>query len=233
MATDEKKVNGGDDGLQAVESTFGRTEQYIENNSKKIGIVVAGIVILILAWWGYKNLYKAPNEAKASAQMFQAENYFQRDSFNLALNGDGNYPGFLKIIDNFGSTKAGNNAHYYAGVCYMKLKEFDKAIAQLKDFNTDDAMLNPISKGLLGDAWMEKGDVAKAESFYKDAVNAAKNNNFVAPLYLMKLATAYETQQKWEDALNAYSNIKSEYPSSNEGHSIEKYIEAMKIKTGK
>ena len=43
--------------------------------------------------------------------MFKGEQYFAKDSFNLALNGNGaDYEGFEAIIDQYGSTSAGNLA---------------------------------------------------------------------------------------------------------------------------
>lgn len=222
-----------DDGLQNVESAFGKAEQYIEDNRKKLGIIVLAAVSIVLLYIGYNKFIKTPKENRAAAEMYQAENNFERDSFNLALNGDANYPGFLGIIKDYSGTKAANLAHYYAGICYINLGQYDNAIAQLKDFSTDDVALLPISTGLIGDAYMEKKDVDKAISQYEKAAKQGVSNNFVAPIYLMKLGRAYEGQQKWEKALATYKNIKENYPNSNEGRLIEKYISAINIKLGK
>ncbi len=51
--------------------------------------------------------------------MFMAEKYFAEDSLNLALNGDGNYSGFLQIIDDYKWSEAANLSHYYAGVIFF------------------------------------------------------------------------------------------------------------------
>ncbi|MBR4440979.1 MAG: tetratricopeptide repeat protein [Bacteroidales bacterium] len=232
MANTEEN-NEQQDQLEIVESKFGKTEQYIEENRNRIFTVIAVIAIIILGFMAYQKYIKKPKEEKAAAQMFQAENYFERDSFNLALNGDGNYPGFVKIMSEYSGTKAGNNAKYYAGICYFHTKEYDKAIECLNGFSADDESLNPIAKGLIGDCWMEKGDIAKAQKYYKDAVKAAKGNTFVAPIYLNKLGKSFEKQSNWQEALNAYTTIKKEYPSSNESRTIDRSIEYMNIKLGK
>ncbi len=44
--------------------------------------------------------------------MFKAEEYYRMDSLNLALNGDGQNLGFLKVIDRYGGTDAGNLADF-------------------------------------------------------------------------------------------------------------------------
>ena len=115
----------------------------------------------------------------------------------------------------------------------MHLQDFDNAIRQLEDFSSDDPMLLPVSTGLIGDAYMEKGMTDKAENYYKKAVSQAEKNTLIAPLYLQKLGVLYEKAQKLQDALTVYERIKSDYPSSNEGRNAEKYIQAVKIKLGK
>ncbi|MBQ9214808.1 MAG: tetratricopeptide repeat protein [Bacteroidales bacterium] len=232
MANTQNNENGNDQ-LASVESSLGRTEMFIEDNKDKFLIGLGIIVLVIFGIYAYNKFIKAPKENNAASQMFMAEQYLEKDSFNLALNGDSNYPGFLEIIREFSGTKAANNAKYYAGVCYMNLQDFDNAIKQLEGFTSSDPMLEPVSIGLLGDAYLEKGLTDKAESNYKKAISKAEKNNFIAPIYLQKLGVLYEESQKFEDALKIYERIKSEYPSSNEGRNADKYIQAMKIKLGK
>ena len=74
--------------------------------------------------------------------MFKGEQYFAKDSFNLALNGNGaDYEGFEAIIDQYGSTSAGNLAKAYAGICYFKMGENEKALDLLKSFSGSDDMI--------------------------------------------------------------------------------------------
>ena len=119
MADTQINENGQDQ-LETVESSLGRTEMFIEDNKEKLLTGLAVVVLVIFGIYAYIKFIKTPKENNAAAQMFMAEQYFERDSFNLALNGDGNYPGFLKVMNEYSGTKAANNAKYYAGVCYMQ-----------------------------------------------------------------------------------------------------------------
>jgi tetratricopeptide (TPR) repeat protein len=233
MANIEEQQNQEQDQLENVEVTLGRAEMFIEEHREKLFLILGIIVALILGVWAYLKFIKNPKEINAAAQMHQAELYLERDSVNWALNGDGNYPGFLQIIDNYSSTKAGNNAKYYAGACYMKLGQFDQAIKMLEGFSSSDPILEPMSIGLIGDAYMEKGDVDKAISQYGKAVAKAGDNKFVAPLFMQKLAVAYEKQQKLADALSVYEKIKSNFPASTEAREAQKMIQALGQKLGK
>ena len=107
-----KKKQATDTGMEGVEGALTKTEQFIEDNQKWIVRVVTGILAIVAIFIGVKRLYLGPLEEEAHGQMFVAEQYFEVDSFNLALYGDGNYSGFLQIIDDYGITKASNLASY-------------------------------------------------------------------------------------------------------------------------
>ena len=158
-----------------------------------------------------------------------AENYFEKDSFNLAINGDGNYLGFLDIIDDYGITKSANRAKYYAGVSYLYLGEYEVAIDFLKSFKTDDLLLAPVAAGAQGDALVELGEMDKALKQYKKAYSVSENE-FTTPVYMMKAAGLLETMDEPKEALILYELIKAKYPTSAEGTNIDKYIARVKLK---
>jgi tetratricopeptide (TPR) repeat protein len=161
--------------------------------------------------------------------MFVAEQYFQRDSFNLALNGDGNYFGFLDIISDYKMTKSSNLAKYYAGVCYLHLGDYEEAISYLKKFSTSDIMISSIKNGAIGDAYVELGEYKQAVSYYEKAANS-NANEFSTPIYLNKAGQLLEDEGDFKKALDLYETIKADYPKSAEGRNIEKVIARAKLK---
>ena len=92
-----------EDQFEHIEDALTRGEQFVENNQKMLINAVIVILVIIGAFLGYHKFIKAPKIEEASSQIFGAQNYFEKDSFNLALNGDGNISGFLEIADNYGS----------------------------------------------------------------------------------------------------------------------------------
>ena len=218
-----KKVNKTDQQLANVEQALSKTEQFIETNQKKITYVVGAFVAVIALYFGYQNMYLAPLEEDAQTEMFMAELYFQKDSFSLALNGDEQYEGFLSIADDYGLTKAGNLANYYAGLCYLNLGEFENAIDYFSDFSSDDIILSSLALGCIGDCYAELDDIDTALDFYK---KASKNidNGFTTPRYLMKQARILESQEDYDAANDLYVRIKDNYTESIEAQNIEKYI---------
>lgn len=233
MEDNNKKIENQDvENSQNQESTLSKTEVFIDKNKKSIAYVVGGLILIVALYFIYKKSYLGSMEEQAHQEMFMAENYFAKDSFKLALNGDGQYPGFIEIIENYNLTNAGNLANYYAGISYLHLGQFENAIKYLSDYSTDDPLLYSVTKGAIGDANLELGKLDEAISYYKKAAYD-KPNQFTSPFYLMKLGFVYEKQEKWDKALKIYQFIEKEYNRTNEGRKIEKYITRAKIKLNK
>lgn len=221
--------NTNETGFESVEHALSRTEQYIEDNKNTLLTIVAVVFVLIGIYMGFKKLFLEPREDEARSEMFTAERYFEQDSFRLALEGDGEYLGFVDIIDDFGITKSANLAKYYAGISSLRLGEYDEAIDYLKSFNGKDKLVSVIATGSIGDAYVELGEYDKAVSYFLDAADA-NPNDLTSGLYLKKAGLAYEELGKYTKAREAYEKIKYDFPNSEEAREIDKYISAVKAK---
>ena len=211
----------------AVEEALGKTEQFIEKNQKIIIIILSVIIGVVLIYFGSRQFYFKPREAKAHAEMFYAEKYFELDSLDLALNGDATHPGFLEIIDNYSFTDASNLAKYYTGIIYLKKQKFQDAIDYLKKYKGKDQIVSSLAIAAIGDAYLELNDMDNAMEYYLKAAEK-NNNNFVTPQCLMKAGLLYEEKNDWTNALKTYEKIKKEYFKSQESREIDKYIAKAK-----
>jgi tetratricopeptide (TPR) repeat protein len=225
MAKKSKEENP--QGIKNVEQTLTRTEHYLEENYKLLLTILGVVVVLVgIFWVGRLWLNKKNDEAQS--QMYQAQKWLEMDSLKLALNGDGNYLGFIDIADNYKMTKAGNLAKYSAGICYLHLGEYDNAIEYLNKYSKKEKLIGSIATGATGDAYVESGDLDKGVSKYIEAAEMAKNA-FSTPMFLMKAGQLYELQGKFADAMKMYERIQREYPESTEGTSVDKYIARVKL----
>lgn len=215
--------NKTEDQFAQVEQALSKTEQYIEDNQKSLMIIIGAIIGIIVLFKAYQNFYIAPLEQEAQIEIYMAELYFQKDSFNLALTGDGQYAGFLDVADEYNSTRVGELANYYAGLCYLHTGDYKNAIEYLEDFSSNDIILSSLALGCTGDAYMELSETDNAMDAYEDAI-ANSNNQFTAPRYMMKLAVIHELNGDHSDALEIYKAIKTDFNASSEASGIEKYI---------
>ena len=159
------------------------------------------------------------------------------EQFDKALNGDGaNYAGFLKIASDYSSTKAGNLANLYAGLCYANLDKWEEAVKYLDQYSpADDAMVSPAAVAALGNAYAHVNQLDKAISTLTKAADMADKrgyegvNNSIAPTFRLQAATLLEEQGKKEEALKIYQSIKEKYVNSAlvQSQEIDKYISRL------
>lgn len=216
---------------------LGGLEDFYEEN-KKVITYGGGALLAIVALFSFYKFYYLPGEEKtANNEIFYAQNYFERDSFNIALNGGLNVQssegpktmmGFKAVADEYSHTKTGNLANYYAGICLLRTGKFDEAIEYLEKFSGNDEMVAPMAIGAIGDANMELNKTDDAIKFYLSA-SEKSTNNFTTPLFLKKAAFAYEQKANYTEALALYERLKSEYSKSNEAKEINKYIARVKV----
>lgn len=159
--------NEHDDAAQVV----AKAKKFWDKNGKTTLIVLGTLVILIGGFFAYKNFIQKPKIAESQDKSFKAEEYFRLDSFQLALNGDGVNPGFIKIAKNYSGTPLGNLANFYAGVSYIKLNQNDKAVQYLKDFSTSSKPVQQRAYKLLGDAYGDLEKNPEALEYYKKAAH--------------------------------------------------------------
>jgi len=204
-----------------------RVESFFNENRKSITVIAVGLFVLVGGYFAYLYLYQQPREEKAQQEIAMAQIYFEQDSLNLALQGDGQFYGFEEITEEFSGTKAGNLAHYYAGISYLKKGEYKSAIEHLDEFESDDPVLGVIATGSIGDAFAELGQMEEALEYYERAVSG-EENEFIVPFYLMKAGMAAEANGNPKEALEFYERIKEDFPDSQQASTIERSIGSAK-----
>lgn len=221
MAKKKEETKDLLENAEVIQEKLMDVETWLETNPiTAIGIVTA-ILLVVGGFFGYR-YYMNGQDDVAQKEMFQAVHYFEADSLNLALNGDGNNLGFLQVIEDYGRTDAGNLANYYTGFIYLKQGKFPLAIFHLEDFKSNDLLVQARSFSLMGDAYMEQKDFENAASYYSKAASYKPNKEFT-PGYLMKTALAYEKLNQNEKAIEAYKTIIEKYWESSDFQSAKKY----------
>ncbi len=212
-----------DDTLVDIVEARDNAQDFFETNQNTILMALVGAVLLIGGYLAYTYLFQAPREMEAIEAMEQAQRQFERDSFALALQNANGDQGFLDVIDNYGSTKAGNLAQFYAGICYLHLGQTDAALEYLSDFSPAGEVMPTSKYGAMAEAYGEKGDFDQALNYYQKAINAGENEFLIAH-YLKKKGMLQEKQGDMEGSKKSYQTIKDKYPFSPDGRDIDKYL---------
>ena len=218
----QKKQDDGIEILEDPNAIVDKANEFFSSKRNKTMVFgIGGVLALLVVGFAGYNYYITNQNQTAQEELFQAQYYFEADSLGLALNGDGNSYGFLEIIEEFPGTKAANLASFYAGASFLKQGDFDGAIRQLKDFSSDDYLLQGRAYSLIGDAYMEMDDFGNAIDYYKRAVDYKQNESFT-PIYLKKLAIAQEQNGSFADAVGSYESIIEDYPNAAQIHDAKK-----------
>jgi tetratricopeptide (TPR) repeat protein len=226
IATEEKD-------WERIDEAVVSSERFLEKYQKQILIVVGIIVLIGLGIWAYGHFYVEPKNKEAQAALFKGERYFQVLEDSVAIHGDGNgYIGFEAITGEYGSTKAGNLAHYYAGVSYSRLHQYEQAIAHLKKFSTDDDMIAAAAAGVLGDCLDNTGNVEEAAKCFVDAATKA-DNTVQSPIYYKKAALAYRELKNYDKVIEIYTTLKNNYIGAPESADADKFIDEANLLKGK
>jgi len=195
-------------------------------NSKKIIVIGSAVILLAAGWIGYEKLIKQPKELKAAESIFLAEDLFDKmtnsgfnkDSVNIVLNGgtlDGaKITGLLKVISNNDGTENANRAKFMVGACYLQIKEFEKSIKFLKEFNGNGAdQVQSKAYTMIGHAYAELNKKNEAMEYYEKAATVNEKDNSFTPSALVLCGNYAEAIGKSKEAIGYYKKVKDNFPA--------------------
>jgi len=206
-----------------------KTQKWVQKNQNIILVVVGVISLMVIGFFMYSKLITEPKESKAFNEMYFAQKKFDEailidnDSVsNIVLNGDELNMGMLDVIEEFSGTNAANLAHYYTGMLYLNMNDYQNTIKYLSEFSSNDILLSSLAKGSIGDAFAELNQFEDAYDYY---VKASKgDNNYTTPLFLYKAGTLAMRLNKFKKAEEYFTIIKLDYPKSPEAKNIDAFI---------
>lgn len=238
MAEDKNKLNNDVEEIEVEGAEeVNASEQFLEKNGKKLLPILVGVLVAVVAGVYFYST-SGTTELEDQKKIFRAQYYFGLDSTNLALFGDTtgdvnvDLIGFDELATELESSKVQKLNNYYVGLINLKNGEYQQAVDYLNDFDSDDELLLARGKSLLGDAYMELAETEatnydNAIKAYKKATELEKNDSFT-PVYLMKLALAYELKGDTEQAIATYTTLIDGYkPTVTEVADAKKYRAAL------
>lgn len=230
--------------FNTLDETASKTEEWVADKQKYIFIGIGAIAVVLLGYLIYTKVFFAPQEQEAANEVFQANSYFNqalnvnmndkvvngiatRDSlFNLALEGGEGKYGYLNIIKNYPGTSTANLANYSAGIAYLNMNNYEKAIEHLSDFKSSDIIIGAKAKGALGDAFAQLDQQKEALEYYEKAFQHS-TNDATTPIYLLKAGITALDLGEAGKALQYFNRIETEFSNfknTADGKMLEVYI---------
>lgn len=214
--------------VNEIDETIKVSTSFIEKNFKTLAAAIGGVLAVIIIALVVNQYYIQPKKAEAADNIAVAQQLFIAGNYEQALNGDGTNPGFLQVIDQYGSTPSGNIARLYAGLCYAHTDKAEEAVKFLEDYDLcDDQIVSNAALAALGNCYAQLGQNEKAASTLLKAAKRA-NSTTLSPLFYLQAGQIYESLGNKDEALKCYEIIKNDYPQSMQRQDIDKYIERVK-----
>ncbi|MBK9421577.1 MAG: tetratricopeptide repeat protein [Flavobacteriales bacterium] len=214
-----------------IGAIYTRSELFMEKNKRPVTIAVVAVLVIVAGLLGYRKFVSEPAAKQAADSIWKAQYYFEIDSLDLALNGDGNYLGFTQMADEYGSTPTGKLAKFYIGVINHQQGNYEVALQYYKEADLGDDVLRVMAVGNQGDALVELGRPAEAVSQFMKAADMVKSE-YTTPMFLMKAGIVYQQQNDWKNAAKCFGRIASDYPASPDANNAKKYEARAKEKIG-
>lgn len=211
-----------------LDTSAGRAEAWVARNQNYILATIGAIVAIVLVYLAYMNFVVKPLNEESTNAMAQAQAYFKegmqdptvQDSlYSLALDGDGVTPGFVEIIENYGSSDAAQLATYNVGMIYLQQGDYEQAISYLDDFSSDDPILGALALGGIGDAFAELNQLEEALEYYQKAASFA-DNDLTTPRFLLKGAQVALAINENSKAAKLLEELKENYASAPEADKV-------------
>lgn len=219
----KKKQTVEDQNLENVQEALNTTSVWIEKNQNKLTWAVTIIVAIVVGVLALNTYVIKPKAVEVSNENAKAVTYFMQGDWEKALNGDdAECLGFQAIADEYKCYQGGKLAALYAGICYYQMEQYEDAAAYLSKFSANDLTIEPAALQLLGDAYVQMEEYAKAVKAFE--ATAKSGNDLIAPMSLKKAGFVYLEMGNKTAAKKAFETIKADYPASTEAQDIEKYI---------
>lgn len=232
MASKKERERLEEQDWKKIDETVYKSGNFLLKYRTQLLTAVGVVILLIGIYWAYNSLYLGPKNKEAQVAMFRGEQYFQAGMDSLALYGDGNsYIGFEAIIDQFGSTTAGDLARAYAGISFSRMGKYDQALDRLKSFKGGDKMITPAVTGAIGDCLVNTGKAEEAISYFERAAKNA-DDQLLSPIYYKKAAIAHLDAKNYDKVIELFTKIRNEYMMSPEAADADKFIHLANILKG-
>jgi predicted negative regulator of RcsB-dependent stress response len=198
----------------------------VASHQQALWIVVAAALVVALAVFGW-NTYAKRQTAKAAAALDDSMKIFQAriraagepadpieitylDEKNKYTDADKK---FLQVANQYGHTKPGQMARYYAALSEVQLKQYGEAEKNLSQvISGGDENLAGLAKFQMAEVYRQENKGAQAVDLYKQLSD--KPSIFVPkPMAMLALADYYRKTDPAQ-AAKLYNQIKQEFPDA-------------------
>jgi len=188
------------------------------NQKYLVGALVALVAIGAgLFWWSQQK--KADNE-RASTYLTRVLSYYMMGDYRHAIDGDATRKvqgeqvfGLKYIVDQYGSTEAGNKAALLLGNSYYNLGNVDSASRAYDNASSDYPVVRAQIDAARAAILENKGNKEEAAKLFESAAKRDINNPLNAD-YTLSAARDLQQAGKKDEAISLYKEVLEKFPGT-------------------
>lgn len=222
------------------EAVVDRARDFWNRYGKIISIVLGGVIVIVGGFLIYKNFITGPKEKKAADAIVKVQTLYNDSLYNPATGElqakfiDPIITEAENVIRQYGGTKSGNLARFYAGSAYLRKGNFDKAVSHLKEFDGEDApQIQARANKLLGDAYAEQNKGKEAVESYKKAARFEDDKTAASEALFYAAYVNHKLVKDEKAATELYKELLTKYRQSPEAglwvREAEKYLASLGV----
>ncbi|MGA9406268.1 MAG: tetratricopeptide repeat protein [Bacteroidota bacterium] len=201
-----------------------KSQAWYDQNKKMVSTIGGLVIALAVVVWFYSNNVRANGE-RATAELGKVFAFYDNGQYQIAVNGipERNINGLQSIVDNYGSTTAGNLAKFYLADAYYNSQNYDKALEYFNDYSGGNSLIENSATAGIGACYEAKGEFKKAAEYYEKA--ALKNSDDPnAADNLVNAARNFGKSGDKDRAVELLKKVKKDYPTSTAARDADRYI---------
>ncbi len=214
MLRAKKRISKHDLKEDKLVTYMARAESMYFANKKYVNYAITALIALAIILVIYIN-NRGADADKASNELAKISQYYDTDQYEVAIKGvpEKNIMGLKQIVDNYGSSDAGEIAKVYLANAYYATGKIDEALKYYENFGGSWGVMKSAAIAGAASCYESKKDIKKAAELYEKA-GTKYSDAPLAPDYLVDAARLYAQDGDKDHAKNLYKKIKTEYPKS-------------------
>jgi tetratricopeptide (TPR) repeat protein len=227
MLQPKRKISKKELKQDALVASYVKATAWYEQHRRTVSIGVTAVVVAIVAVVVYVR-NRADNNEHAQAQLGQIMQYYDNGQYQLAIDGvpERNIPGLRSIVNNYGNSEGGDLARFYLGGALYGLGKYDEAFEEFDTFSAPNDLLE--SSRLAGMAACREA-VNRFDEAARLYERAAGGQGIAVPENLYHAARTYALAGDKEKALDLYTRIKKNHPTSSYAKEADRQIARLSV----
>lgn len=191
-----------------------KATEYFEANRQKVYIIIGILAVVIFGTIFYMMSKRSANES-ASIELAKTQQIYDQGLYQQAINGDSlnTAKGLIFIVNEYGSTEAGETAKILLANSYYFLRDFDNADRWYKEYSGSNKIYEAASLAGIAAVLEARENYLEAAKQFEKAANydkeiATNDEN------LFYAARNYSKAKDADNYKRVYDLLKKEYPKS-------------------